>query len=183
MRIRAKQLEGKFIPGVGFVLSFIVDREYNDVAKSWFDKLKEKFISVEIKAWHDSRSLDANSYFHVLCNKMAHKMETSMDEVKDEMVIKYGTIARATDGMYAAVKLPDTVDVKAFYRYARWIGESEDKGVRFNHYLLMKQTHTLAADEFSKLLDGLISECKTVGIETIPPRELERMLGSWQSTE
>ena len=183
MRIRCKDLSIEFVPRKGFVLTCVVDAEYNDVAKSWADKLREKFISLEIKAWHEARSLDANSYFHVLCNKMAHKMETSLDEVKDEMVIKYGTIARSSDGMYAAVKLPVAVDVKEFYRYARWIGESEDDGVKFNHYLLMKQTHTLQADEFGKLLDGLISECKSAGIETIPPRELERMLGSWQSTK
>ncbi len=183
MRIRCRDLKIEFVPGYGFVLSCRVDGEYNDVAKSWADKLKEKFISLEIKAWYESRSLDANSYFHVLCNKLAHKMQTSLDEVKDEMVVKYGTIARSSDGMYAGAKLPVAVDVKQFYRYARWIGESEDEGVRYNHYLLMKQTHTLDSAEFSKLLDGLISECKALGVETIPPRELERMIGRWQSTE
>ena len=33
--------------------------------------------------------------------------------------------------------------------------------------------------EMSALIDGVVSECKEMGIETLPPEELERMMDAY----
>ena len=165
--------------GSGWRFSFHVEEESLGAAKQLVDDLKDGYISAEVMRWKNQRSLDANAYFHVLCGKLAEQAKTSMDETKVQLVLRYGSFARGKDGKYDAVKIPESVDVSAYYPYAKWFGESEDKGVKFNHYLFMKRTHTLDSGEMARLIDGTIADCKESGIETLPPAELERMKNSW----
>ena len=39
-------------------------------------------VNVEIKKISKKRSLNANAYFHLLCSKIAQKINSSLDEVK-----------------------------------------------------------------------------------------------------
>ena len=165
--------------GSGWRFSFRVEEESMGAAKQLVDDLREGYLSAEVARYRNQRSLDANAYFHVLCGKLAEHARTGMDEMKAQLVLQYGAMSRGKDGKYAAVKLPESVDVSEFYPYAKWFGESEDKGVRFNHYLFMKRTHTLDSAEMARLIDGTISDCKEAGIETLPPAELERMKNAW----
>lgn len=46
-----------------------------------FNDLYEKPLRVSLKIWREKRSNDANSYFWVLCNKLAYKMQKSPIEL------------------------------------------------------------------------------------------------------
>ena len=41
---------------------------------------------------------------------------------------------------------------------------------------MLRGSSTYDTSEMSKLIDGLVSECQELGIETIPPKEIERMM-------
>ena len=53
-------------------------------------------------------------------------------------------------------------------------------GTRFRTYIMLRGSSTYNTEEMSKLIDGLVSECKEQGIETIPQEELERMMQAYE---
>ena len=163
--------------GKGWNLAIHVSEEAVGLAKMLCDKFRDGFVDVQIEKWSDKRSLQANAYFHVLCNKIAETTKSSMDDVKKMLVTQYGTLARGTDGKYMAVKVPKNTDISLIYPYFRHIGEDENG---LDMYLFFKQTHTLTKDEMNRLKQGTVDEAKALNIETLTPAEIERMVGKWQ---
>ena len=130
--------------------------------------------------WTEKRSLNANSYFHVLVDKIAKTMNLGADEVKTKMVLEYGTVATEGDEQII-VALPQSVDVKDYYPYARWIADFKAKNGRmYSQYLLYKRTHTLDKSEMARLIDGVVYEAKELGIETRTPDELAQLIENWE---
>lgn len=163
--------------GRGWVLCFDVDGEAAGLAKMIVDKFKDGYVDLTVEKWSDKRSLQANAYFHVLCNKIADTAKSSMDDVKKMLVTQYGTLARGTDGKLAGAILPPNTNVEDFYPYYKWY-ETDERG--FNKYLFFKQTHTLNKDEMNRLIQGTVDEAKALKIETLTPAELEQMMNRYK---
>lgn len=137
------------------------------------DKANGKTYELTAKIFRKARSIPANAYFHKLCNSLAAVLGVDDDEMKVHLVLKYGTVAEK-DGVPVTITLPKAVDPKDFYRYAKWMEGDEYTDT----YLLYKQTHTLDGSEFSRLISGTVEDCQELGIETLPPAELEAMYAS-----
>lgn len=163
--------------GHGWVLSFDLDPESTGLAKMAYDKLKDAVIDLTIDKWSDKRSLQANAYFHVLANEIAKATKSSMDDVKKLLVLNYGTPARGSDGKYAAVKVPKNTELDKFYKYYRHIGTDENG---LDMYILYKRTSDLNKDEMNRLISGTIDEAANLGIETMTPDELARMMNRYK---
>ena len=158
-------------------ITFIINEKD---ALSQVDEIKDiEKLSIEAKQYRNQRSLDANAYFHVLVNKLARKLGTSDSEMKIRMNLEYGTIALNKDGTKTGIKVPYGTDVSLFYPYFKKFGECEENGMTWEKYLAYKQTHTLDTKEMAQLIDGVVSECKENGIETLPKEELESLLKGW----
>ena len=140
-------------------------------------------LNIEAKKYREKRSLDANAYFHVLVNKLARKLQTSDEEMKIEMNLRYGTIAMNPDGTKFGIKVPFGSNIQQFYKYCKKFGECVENDITFEKYLLYKETHTLDTKEMAQLIDGVVNECKENGIETLPENELRSLLGEWKCTE
>ena len=147
-----------------------LDRESVKEAMRLVDQADGKTYELTAKIYRKARSIPANAYFHKLCNLLAAALGVDDDEMKDHMVLKYGTVAEK-DGVPVTITLPKAVDVQDFYRYAKWLEGDEYTDT----YLLYKQTHTLDGAEFGRLIDGTVEDCAELGIETLPPDELELM--------
>ena len=48
-------------------------------------------------------------------------------------------------------------------------------GQEYHHYALIKKSRDYDSKEMSVLIDGTVSEAQEMGIETLPPAELEAM--------
>ena len=93
-----------------------VTLEINGDFREIWDRLhQEPVLDVEIKKHREKRSLSANAYFHVLCNKISAETGESEDAVKRRLVVSYGALARDKDGKPVGLKLPPTVDPSDFY--------------------------------------------------------------------
>jgi hypothetical protein len=137
---------------------------------------KSKDYVVEIKQYKEQRSKDANAYFHVLVNKLARYQGIADDVMKIEMNLQYGTVyINEVTGKVAGAKLPKGTNPFDFYEYSKWYGEEDNCDL----YIYYKRTHTLDKAEMAKLIDGVVQECKDVGIETLTPRELEELKRNW----
>ena len=163
--------------GKGWQFVVHVSEEAVGLAKMLCDKFRDSFVDIQVEKWSDKRSLQANAYFHVLCNKIAAATKSSMDDVKKLLVSQYGTLARGTDGKYMAVKVPKNTEIEKVYPYVRHIGVDENG---LDIYLFFKQTHTLTKDEMNRLISGTVEEAKALNIETLTPDEIERMVGKWE---
>ena len=53
-------------------------------------------------------------------------------------------------------------------------------GAMYRTYMMLKGSSEYNTKEMSHLIDGLVSECKEMGIETLPPEELERMMSEYE---
>lgn len=137
-------------------------------------------LKVAFSWYHEKRSLNANSYFHVLVDKIAKAVGQSAEAIKNKMVLDYGTMAtQGGDPIIAA--LPKDAEIEKYYPYAKWIGDFTAKNkMRYSQYVLYKQTHTLDKKEMAKLIDGVIQEAQDLGIETRTPDELASMIEKWE---
>ena len=153
----------------GWLLTFEIDEEPNI-----YDELKDKELSIEIKQFRQKRSLDSNAYCWVLCTKLAEVLNTSKDEVYEEMIQKYSTFDSDEDG-YITVTMKKHIPVEKLGGHWRFMRDYGD----FNTYIKLKGSSEMDTKEMSTFIDGIISECKPLGIETLPPDEIERMKSAW----
>lgn len=154
-----------------WVLGVTLDKSSVRDAMNLCDRQKPgKMYDVEIRQHREARSLAANAYFHKLCNKLAAALNVSNDEMKIHLVRLYGTLAQI-DGHEIEIRIPKGAKVEDYYPYTEWLrGDA-----LADYYAVYKQTHALNSKEFARLIDGTVMECKALGIETLPPEELERM--------
>lgn len=141
---------------------------------------QDKTKKYEVKEYKETRSKDANAYFHVLVNKLARYYNIADDEMKIKMNLDYGTIAKFEDGRIKGCKVPEGTNMKEIYSYSKWYKTDEEGN---DCYIFYKQTHTLNTKEMSQLINGVVQECKDVGIETKTPAEIKSLLKSWDKNE
>lgn len=148
-----------------------------DDLRGLYDQLHDDEISAEVKKYRKPRSLDANAYFHVLVNKIAATVGTSDDEVKRELVVKYGTVETDEDGSPYGAMLPASADIDKVYPYTRCYKTMSMNGKSYRCYLLYKHTRDMDSAEMSHLIDGTVSEAKALGIETMTPDQIRELEG------
>jgi len=135
----------------------------------------------EIKEHKELRGLQANKYFHTLVNELARYNRgighaISDDEMKININLAYGTIARDEKGQVVGAKVPKGTNMINFYPYAKWYKEEDN----CDCYVFYKRTSELDTREFWELLKGLEQECKAVGIETLDDREFRLMMEEYE---
>lgn len=149
--------------------------------QAFLDKLKGFDISAELSKWTHKRSLDANAYFHVLCDKIARAVNAGNDETKRNLVLEYGTQKHHEDGSPSWFVIPKGENPLDRSKYPKWFTGVMVNGKESDAYIEYKETHTMDTAEMAALIDGTISEAKDLGIETLPPDELERMMKRWET--
>lgn len=137
-------------------------------------------MTVGFEDYKKERTLNANSYFHLLVDKIAKAMELGADEVKNQMVLEYGAIELDNEGVKIGFKLPSGVDVNKVCKYAKWFDSRIENGKTFDCYIVYKETHTMDKNEFKALLEGVVWEAQELGIETKTPEEIANMVSLWE---
>lgn len=138
------------------------------------ENLKGQQLSIELKKWHEKRSLSANAYFHVLVHKIAEVLTISDARAKNLLIGRYGQI-EYIGGEVCAIKsnLPAEQMLEQEHLHCR---EVNGPDVDCFYYVVYRQTRTYDSREFSRLLNGTIQEAKELGIEVLSPEEIERMM-------
>ena len=134
---------------------------------------KGKELSAEIKQFRAKRSLDSNSYLWVLLNEMAAVLKTTKDELYIQVLDRYGIFT------HLVVKENVVDRVKAEWKAVRELGKVNINGKEGIQLQVFFGSSTYDQKEFSVLLDGVVSEAKELGINTVTSRELELMNSQW----
>jgi len=148
-----------------------------------FDELANVDCDIDIRKHRNIRSKNANSYFHVLVNKIAAETGESDEEVKVRLITSYGTLARTEDGKYIMFVLPKDADATDYYKYAVLYDERTVNGTVCNVWKVYKDSHKMDTKEMARVIDGAIQEAKELGIETDTPKQIEEMKQKWAEYE
>lgn len=135
-------------------------------------------LSVRLKKWRQKRSLDANGYLWALCTEIANHpdIKSSKDEVYENMLQKYGYLYKDDEG-YISITVKAAVDMNKIDGHWKFYKSNG----KFSSYMKIKGSSDYDTTEMAHFLDMVIQEAKELGIETMPPKKLERMLEKWQS--
>lgn len=137
-----------------------------------YDMLKDKDISLDIQEYSEKRSNDANRYAWKLITMIANVLRDSKENVYLLMLKRYG--------QSEMVSVLSDIDVRGYFKYYEEVAQVMLQGKRFTHYKVYKGSSEYNTKEMSILIDGIVSEAKELGIETLTPEDLERMKNQWK---
>ena len=160
-------------PHVSLCLQLPRQQAHREVAELKQVLERGKVLSVEIKQHRERRSLDANAYLWVLLQQLAEVLDTTKDELYLQMLERYGVFT------HIVVKPQVAERVKQEWRTVRELGQvtvNGKSGVQLQCYF---GSSTYDSREMAHLIDGVVSECKEMGIETMPEEELKLLLTEW----
>lgn len=132
-------------------------------------------LTISIGKQRVKRSLDANAYAWVLMQKIAEKVGSDKWSVYLSCLSRY---SRAFT--HIIVKESAVPRMKELYRECVDLGEVEVNGHKGHQLQVFFGSSTFDSKEMSVFIDGIISECKELGIPTATPRELEAMKAGWR---
>ncbi len=144
------------------------------------EKLKGDKLSVDIKKWRKKRSLDANSYCWVLCDRIAKELSkesiVTKEQIYKDAISQVGTFE------------PMIIEEKAYDNFKRiWEKQGlgfivqevtrKDKCIKVHCYY---GSSTYDTKEMSLLIEIIVDLAKSLDIETKPKEEIESLLRSWK---
>lgn len=142
------------------------------------DDLMEKDLRLKLTQWRNVRSLNANAYFHLLCDRLADEMKMSKPRMKNLLLFRYGQKARDKDGKLAIIKTNANEDeLLEREDFHCWYLKTADDGTPM--YVLLEHSRFFDSKQMSVLIDGVVEEAKKVGIDTITPNEIEELKQKW----
>lgn len=164
--------------------SWEVTFEIQDDITSAIDGIKEKALSITAKIYRKKRSLDANAYYWQLITKLSEAVGISKDRAHNIILGRYGQLERYDDRLVYVV-VPDTPEgaeraMEAATYHIKPTAEVQEgaDGTMFRTYKMVRGSSTYDTREMSILIEGLVSECRQVGIETMTPDQIAEMMQS-----
>lgn len=136
--------------------------------------LSSKSYDIEIKEHKELRSLNSNSYSWVLQSAIAKTINQRLDVVHKDMILNYGVVE------VVSVKKNIVESVVRSFDYSEILGESELNGTIFTHIKVGIGSHLYNSAEMAKFIEGIVAECKDLGIETKTPDEIAQLNSLWE---
>ena len=155
-------------------LFLIVDGDRKRIAETVSKAQVDKY-EVEIKKKRNKRGLTANAYYWVLLEQIAKSLNSSKQEVHEELIRRYGAFKTDGNGERYIFPLEPMKDPKGIAPYTMRIAEKEINGKPAVFYAVLKGSSEMDASEFNALLQGCRSEAEELGIEVLTPKEIAEL--------
>jgi len=138
-----------------------------------------KLLEIDLHQQKKKRSLDANSYAWVLITKIADALRTSKEELYIEMLKRYGQREKQ---LISIIDNEEAIAMiyRATNNHCTVVGEGTVNGKQFKHLAILIGSSQYDTRQMAILIDGIVSECKEMGIETLPPDEIKALKESWK---
>lgn len=148
-----------------------------DALKDKFDSLNADKLTLRVSKFRKGRSLDANAYMWVLCDKLAEKLGITKEEVYRSQIKDIGVFRTVEIDEKAA----DTLMHSWGLHGTGWVAERLDHSIHkgFTIIALYYGSSTYNTKQMSRLIDFIVQDCKEQGIETMTPNELQQLKEAW----
>lgn len=156
--------------------TFRLEGDDSALQEAWDGMKNGKKYELTIKEIRKHRSLSANAYAWVLMQKMAEELGITKEEVYRQNVQSYGTFS-------CIIMRDDAVDSFRKMWESNGLGwqiEILDGTFGFTDVLAYPGTSTYDSKQMGRFIDGLVQDCKDLGIETLPPDQLAAMIKEWE---
>jgi hypothetical protein len=144
------------------------------IAPEAVEAVKDMELTVKAAKRRNKRSLDANAYSWVLMQKLAEACHTDKGTIYLRCLQRY-----SRKFTHIIVKEKAVQAAMEAFRTCIDLGEVSVNCQQGHQLQVYFGSSTFDTKEMSVFLDGIISECKELGIETATPAELERMKARW----
>lgn len=137
-----------------------------------------KLLRVEIKQHRNRRSLDANAYCWVLCQRIAEAIQQTPEDVYRDFIRRVGQFEFLPIKDEAVDRFFEIWQSKGIGWFAEKAWDSKLEG-----YTTVKAYYGSSVydtREMSVLIDEIVRQCKEMDIETMPPAELEALKQQWE---
>lgn len=172
MRINKGTLTIKNIP-YGAQISFVT-KDYDEVDR--LSLYKDKPLEATIEPERKKRSLDANSYFWVIADRIADAIGTTKLEVYRDAVHSVGVFDYVAVTDRAVGTFVHNWQLKGL----GWIAEVEDSKIDgCKKVCCYYGSSTYNSKQMSRLIDYIVEEAKAVGVDTMTPDEIARVKAEW----
>ena len=151
------------------VISFEVTADPADV-----ERYKDKELDITIVRHSKKRGLAANAMLWACLGEIAAAARTDNWSAYLYMLERYGKYSTV---LIKAEALPD---LRRVWRETRVVGERDDGMVEV---LCFYGSSTYTTEEFSRLLDGVVSDMKELGLTPPPSREMQAALEELERQE
>lgn len=148
--------------------------EANENVAGQIDSIKDEKLAVKAGKYREKRSLDANAYAWVLLQKIAEATNSDKWEIYLECLQRY-----SRSFTHVIVKEAAVERMKQLYRTCVELGPVTVNGQSGYQLQVYYGSSTFDTKEMSVFIDGIVSECKEMGIETLPPDEMARIKELW----
>lgn len=153
-----------------WLITFEIEQQPTD-----YDNLKDKHLSLTVKQWREGRSLNSNAYFHVLVGKIAEVTGQSHTEVHNQLIADYGQVDTNVQNIIMDDAIP-YLRLEGLHLMPTTATRTMDNGKLYRVYIVMRGSHTYDSKEMSRLIEGTVFEAKELGIETMTPDQIKKML-------
>lgn len=145
---------------------------------SYIDSLEDaKQYVMTIKEKKKKRSLDANSYFWLLCDKLAEKTRISKTEIYRSYIKEIGGVSDTVCVLDKAVdKLCETWEQNGLGYQTECY---KSKMVGCTNVILYYGSSTYDSKQMSRLIELIVQDCLANEIETLPPEQLQALNSEW----
>ncbi len=157
-------------------ISLLLDTKQLDIV----EELKnEDKLNIKLKKYRKHRSLDANAYFWKLLTELCELAEIDTIEEYKRRIKELGIFRQfkiEKDNIKTFEKMWTAQGIAWFCEIAdtTYIGDTEFKIT--NAYY---GSSSFNSKQMTRLIDGVIQDCKAYGIETKPKEEIESLLKEW----
>lgn len=159
------------------LLTIMLDSDF----RQQFLNLYDSTVDITVKKHRERRSLDANGYAWVLIDKIAEKRSMSKTEV-------YQNAIREIGGVSDVVCVQNKAVPRLRQEWSRnglgWQTETmESKIPGCTVVVLYYGSSTYDTAQMSRLIDSLVQDAQSLGIETRSPKEIEQLLEQFECVE
>jgi hypothetical protein len=151
--------------------------EYRDAVK-----MAQEFtgvpVSIKVTKKKKKRSLDSNAYFWILVDKLSQRLNLPKEDI-------YRNAIKNISGASEIVCVKNEAVEKLCSGWNRnglgWQTETMPSKIEgCTNVVLYYGSSTFDQSQMTRLIDNIVQDCKAVGIETLTPNELARLLEGWQ---
>ena len=139
-----------------------------------YDKLKDKTLDLSLKQWREKRSLTANAYAWVLIDKIAAKRRMSKIEVYRNAIRDIGGVS---DIVCVQTRAVESLK-KTWANFGiGWQTDELDSNIPgWTNLILYKGSSVYDREQMAALIDSLVQDAQSIGIETRPQEEIDSLL-------
>lgn len=136
----------------------------------------DKPFIISIEQQKRRRSLNANAYMWTLCHKIAEKVGTTKETVYRKNIREVGsfeTVELLSEGVPRFIRSWQANGLG-------WIAEPLSERNGYTTVIAYFGSSSYSTAEMSRLIDAVVAEAKTLGVETMTPEELDRLTLTWK---